>query len=91
MVNIKSKYYEGLEEFEELVSNEFQIALIAHEIGHKLGMDHDIDSVECADDTSFIMNTSVNGNKFSSCSRDDMKRYMKRNIRKECVTDGTWI
>jgi hypothetical protein len=47
--------------------------------------------VECADDTSFIMNTSVNGNKFSSCSRDDMKRYMKRNIRKECVTDGTWI
>ncbi|XP_071392814.1 disintegrin and metalloproteinase domain-containing protein 9 [Centroberyx affinis] len=52
--------------------------VVAHEMGHNLGMNHDSDQCTC-DGGSCIMSASASGStKFSSCSGDDFERLIRR-------------
>ncbi|XP_071763900.1 disintegrin and metalloproteinase domain-containing protein 9 [Centroberyx gerrardi] len=52
--------------------------VVAHEMGHNLGMNHDSDQCTC-DGGSCIMAASASGStKFSTCSGDDFERLIRR-------------
>ncbi|XP_068439887.1 disintegrin and metalloproteinase domain-containing protein 9 [Clinocottus analis] len=53
--------------------------VVAHEMGHNLGMNHDADGCSCKDKDSCIMAASAGGSQlFSSCSERDFENLIVR-------------
>lgn len=53
-------------------------SIVAHELGHNLGMNHDDGrGCSCAGDSACIMNSAATGSRsFSSCSADDFEKML---------------